>query len=96
MCSSDLLAAATKADIQALAAATKADTQALAAATKADTQSLKGDIRTLEATTKADIRTLEAHMIGRIAESQRAMVQWAVGLFLAQLASVAGLLKFLH
>jgi len=50
----------------------------------------------LEAAAKADNRTLEATMSARIAESQRAMVQWAVGLFLAQLACVAGLLKFLH
>ena len=72
-------------DIRALEAATRADIQALQGATKADIRALQGDIRTLDAT-----------MNGRIAESQRVMVQWAIGLFLAQLACVAGLLKFLH
>ncbi len=59
-------------------------------------QALAADIRALEGASKADNRTLEANMTARIAESQRTMVQWAVGLFLAQIACVAGLLKFLH
>jgi hypothetical protein len=90
------LEAATKADIQALAAATKSDIRALEAATKADIQALQADIRALEASSRADNRTQEAYMTGKIAESQRVMVQWAVGLFLAQLACIAGLIKFLH
>ena len=65
-------------------------------ATKADIRALQGDVRALEAATKADIRTLEATMAARIAEAQRVMVQWAVGLFLAQLACIGGLIKFLH
>ena len=77
----DLSDLATKADIRGL----QADIRAVEAATKADIRELRGDIRTLEAT-----------MNGRIADSQRVMVQWAVGLFLAQLACVAGLIKFLH
>ena len=92
----DLSEIATKADIQTLASTTRADIQALASTTRADIQALKADIQALEAAAKADNRTLEATMSARIAESQRAMVQWAVGLFLAQLACVAGLLKFLH
>ncbi len=88
----DLSELATKSDILAL----KSDIRALEASTRTDIQALAADIRALEASTKADNRTLEANMITRITESQRAMLQWAVGLFLAQIACVGGLLKLLH
>ncbi len=49
-----------------------------------------------ELATKSDLRTLEATLTGRIAESSRATLQWAVGLFVAQTAIIVGLVKLLH
>ena len=78
------------------ALAAKADILALEAGIRGLEAAARGDIRALDASTRAELRKLEAAINGRIADSRRVMVQWAVGLFLAQLACVAVLIKFLH
>jgi hypothetical protein len=64
--------------------------------------SLKADLRTLELSVKADIRELaadlrsrEAALIARFADAQRTMMQWIIGLFMAQIAVIAGFFRLL-
>jgi hypothetical protein len=45
--------------------------------------------------TKADLAASEAQLTARIAENGRSVLQWTVGLFLAQSAVIAGLIKLL-
>jgi hypothetical protein len=45
--------------------------------------------------TKADLAASEAQLAARIAESGRTLLQWTLGLFLAQSAVIAGLMKLL-
>ncbi len=45
--------------------------------------------------TKSDLAASDAQTMARIAESGRTILQWTVGLFLAQSAVIAGLIKLL-
>jgi hypothetical protein len=64
-------------------------------ATKGDVRALQADLRTVEATLRSEMRSLEANTAAKIADSARMVLQWVVGLFVAQIAVVAGLIKLL-
>ena len=88
---SDLADLATKGDLTGL----QSDLRTVETNLKADIRTLAADLRSVEATLRSEIRSVEANMTAKIADGNRATLQWVVGLFLAQIAVIAGLFKLL-
>jgi hypothetical protein len=71
--------------------ATKADLRELRAEIRTADEKLGADIRTVEGKLSAEIRALDA----KIADSARVTLRWVVGIFIAQTAVFAGLVRLL-
>jgi capsule polysaccharide export protein KpsE/RkpR len=95
---SDLAELATKADlrdVQADLRALQAELRTVETNVTADLRSLQADLRSAEATLRSEIRAVEANTSAKIADGNRATLQWVVGMLLAQTAVMAGLIKLL-
>lgn len=69
----------------------KADLQSV----KLELQSVKKELQADLQAVRAEIRTLEASLTAKMADGQRATLQWVVGLFVAQTALFAGIVKLM-
>jgi hypothetical protein len=102
----DLSELATKADLRTLEAQLTAALRTVEGSLRSDLRTadgnLKGDLRTVEGNLKGDLRTVEGNLKGdvkaleaKIADTARTTLQWVVGMFIAQIAIFAGLVKLL-